>query len=204
MFILTGLACNGKSTMLNPLKFLLQLNFPDKQVLTSTEYVPVQFFVADLFKDNSSVTAAFDYVSVKQFAFLSVVLKQHEILKSVEKLGIPVISDRGVIDCLAYSVMMNTMSLQTAKKIAQEQNLKSDVLLWLVLPSSYDVLSKCFERKERAQTIGGWETSILEQEQKFKEIMIDILGEEFKTFPHPTDNSYVIYEIADIIINHMK
>ncbi len=211
IIILTNYACGGKTSMLPALKTILSSRFQDKFVFTIDE--PVRFLLEDV------ETVAGDYIKPKydmdfyqrQASFLATSIAQFEIVREfMYNDKFIIICDRFFLDPFIY-LHIDTPNEEFREKV----EIFTDMLglfhvelnidfqfYYLDLPKRDEIIELCFTDETRQATIDI--NTIREEERKFYEKYCIAIGTKLYKYPHPSDNSYVVYDIADDIISKLK
>lgn len=213
--ILTGYSCNGKTSLLPALKWNLELKYPNKKVIIVNESVTFGFNAVNLANIEKQFKQLFDF---RQYLFLSSALAQLDlIMQFYNNPDYIVLCDRNIVDVFVFTFMdvYDKDVFKNEFKAIEEElmskykdfcfGLSTDFKYFYFLPpKNPEVLNRCFDRKERKETISL--TEFHDKERKFRYYYKYVISEySFKMFNHPSDNTYVLYqvlqEIVDIIDN---
>jgi len=174
IIVLTGFACNGKTSMLSVIKVLLSSIFPDKKVIVVNE--PVRYLMEKSRKiiNNSPLN---DRCFIDPFVFYY--------LNSPETVFVE--KKNELLDLIGFLNVEFSFSYQ---------------FYYLNLPQKDEVIEKCFEDETRKNTIDI--ETIKEKDEKFYEKYCLFVGNRIPRYIHPSDNSYVVYKIVDEIIEKLR
>jgi len=193
-YILTGLLCNGKTTMLRPLGDLIQ-NKINKKVVTIEEFIPT------VLDSISKFEIDFKTFKERQSIFFAVAKIRQKIINQTENTNKNIIylCDRGILDVVAYSLLEGE-NILNMNHIQNE--IVNDCYYFIKLPKDNKIIEKCMRKKERNRTVGHWE-NLRKREEKFKNL-IQKYYPALKTYEHPADDPETMYKIAETIIKNER
>lgn len=211
IIVLTGFLCNGKTSMLYALKTILSSRFQNKKIIIVDE--PVRFLLEDIEEIMDDVIIPkrdFDFYH-RQASFMATSLAQFEIIRGfLFNSDYIVICDRCFIDPFVYTYLNYPDDIFEEKrdKLLNLLGLYNIELsfdfqfYYLKLPERDDVLQKCFNDDTRRATVNF--DDIRSKEKEFYNKYCKFVEKRLDRYTHPADNSYVVYEIADEIIERLS
>jgi len=200
IYFLTGLMCNGKTSLLPALKYHLEVKYPEKRIIAVKE--PVRYLYEDV-ENYINVNPKLWNKLDRQAGILAISLAQYDLIQQLNDLDTIIIMDRSFIDVLIYTYLNEDIDI-FKDKVAEISSF-IDFLefrpIYIKLPEKYDVLEKCLNEESRKVAI---EYDIYEMEKRFYERLYHIFRFKIKQYNHPADNSYVLYEILNDIEEDIK
>ena len=195
VFIFTGFACNGKTSLISYIKSYINNIYPNKQIIVVKEHVQFGFNSQDIITSVSELF--YNNVDMRQHTFLATSLAQLDIIKQLmNNENIIVLCDRCLLDTLIFSFRNNTEVIRNSIKLYYNV-LKKFRYFYLLPPENLEILEHCMERKDRKATISL--DTYFENEKIFRETYKKIV--DIECFPHPADDSSVKFQIINNIIN---
>lgn len=167
LIVLTGFACNGKTTTLSKIK--------KEKFVTVNE--PVRYFL-------NLVGTEVDF-QTRQAAFLAAALAQWDLAVQIRS-SRPVIMDRCFVDVIVFSRIHGLPDF--GEEVLKKYDLK-DVRFFYILPPPENLLEVCFKDSARMKTLNKKE--FYRKELEFRKEYENCVG-ELEYFPHPVSSNLLL------------
>ncbi len=213
-FVLSNLACGGKTSLMKALKWELQSRFPDKTIIECREPVLFTTKIAEFYSDYKDKSKTFKKILedlfVRETAITAAAIAQIVSLKEFigdEKYLI--IQDRNVLDCFIYFMIninfpikeyledLELFLFDLEEIFGLPHKFFTNLCYYFVIkPPKEEVLDNCFKSKIRKLTLNKDE--FYQQSLLFNMTLTELVN-KYQIIEHPNHNSYTLYNILNTI-----